>query len=255
MSYIEFKKDNHIGTLSINRPKALNALSREIVDEMDDCIEEIKKDEDIRCLIIYSEKNFAAGADIKDMAKCNKEGAKKFLFSDTYNKLADLNIPTIAAIEGYALGGGLELALTADIRIADENAMMGFPEVTLGIFPGAGGTIRAPRIIGEAYAKELIFTGAVIKAWKAYEMGLISKVAESGSVYEEALKMAGKIAKNGPIAVRTAKEAIRYGLDEPNQNRAIDFEGEKWSEMFETQDQKEGMNAFFEKRKPEYKNI
>jgi len=254
MGYIEYKKDNYIGTLSINRPKALNALSREIVDEMDIFIEEIKKDQDVRCLIIYSENNFAAGADIKDMSVCNKEGAKHFVFSPTYNKLADLNIPTIAAIEGYALGGGLELALTADIRIADEKAMMGFPEVTLGVFPGAGGSIRAPKIIGEAYAKELIFTGSVIKAWKAFEMGLISKVVENENVYEEALKLAGKIAKNGPIAVRTAKEVIRYGLDEPNQNKAIDFECEKWAELFETEDQKEGMGAFIEKRKPEYNN-
>ncbi|MBK5253957.1 MAG: enoyl-CoA hydratase/isomerase family protein [Peptostreptococcaceae bacterium] len=254
MGQVNLKKENGICTLSINRPEALNALSREIVDEIDDYLEEIKNDDALRCLIIYSKDNFAAGADIKNMIDCDKKSAKEFSFSPIYNKIADLKIPTIAAIEGYALGGGLELALTADIRIADENSKMGFPEVTLGIFPGAGGTIRAPRIIGEAFAKELIFTGKIISAERAYEIGLVNLVASKNNVFEEAYKMATRISKNGPVAVRMAKDTIRQGLDEKDQNKAIDIEFEKWAELFETEDQKEGMTAFFEKRKPKYKN-
>ena len=156
MSVIQVKKEDHIAILSVVRPEALNALSREIVDEMGEAIDAIEKDQDIYCLIFHSEKNFAAGADIKKMADCDEDGAKAFCFSPVYDRIAELPIPTIAAIEGYALGGGMELALCADIRIAGESAKMGFPEVTLGIFPGAGGTIRAPKLIGPAFAKELI---------------------------------------------------------------------------------------------------
>ena len=132
------KKDNGILVLSIDRPEALNALNRGIVDEIDGKIDEIEKDSGARCLILHSDKNFAAGADIKAMAECDEEDAKAFAFSPTYNRLAALRIPTVSAIEGYALGGGMELALATDIRIAGEGAKMGFPEVSLGIFPGAG---------------------------------------------------------------------------------------------------------------------
>ncbi len=182
MGKIVVTKEDHIAILSVNRPEALNALSREIVDEMDEKIEEIKKDSEIRCLIFYSEKNFAAGADIKAMAVCDEEGAKAFGFSPTYDKIAELPIPTIAAIEGYALGGGMELALTADMRIAGKSAKMGFPEVTLGIFPGAGGTIRAPKLIGPAFAKELIFSGDAVDADRALTMGLVNREDEEGQV-------------------------------------------------------------------------
>ena len=148
----------------------------------------------------------------------------------------------------------MELAMTADIRIAGEGAKMGFPEVTLGIIPGAGGTIRVPRVIGESCAKELIFTGKVIDAQKAESIGLVNRVTPDDEVLQEALKLAGRITRNAPIAVKAAKRVIRAGLDEPEQNKGIDTEAAEWARLFTTEDQKEGMNAFFEKRKPVFKN-
>ncbi|MBN7772975.1 enoyl-CoA hydratase/isomerase family protein [Clostridium aminobutyricum] len=254
MSQVNLKKEDGIAVISIEKPEALNALSRTIIDEMDDYIEAIKNDDNVRCIIFYSEKNFAAGADIKDMAECSEEEARKFSFSPTYNKIAEVPIPTIAAIEGYALGGGMELAMAADIRIAGENAKMGFPEVTLGIFPGGGGTIRVPRIVGEAFAKELIFTGDVVTAERAFQMGLVNRVVKEEQVYDEAIKLAKRIAARGPLAIRMAKEIIRQGLDEPDQNKGIDIESEQWCKLFNTYDQREGMRAFIEKRKPVFKN-
>lgn len=254
MGNIELKKEGHIAVLSVARPEALNALSRPIVDEMDVAVEGIKKDKDIYCLIIHSEKNFAAGADIKDMAVCDEEGAKAFCFTPVYDKLAELPIPTIAAIEGYALGGGMELALTADIRIAGESAKMGFPEVTLGIFPGAGGTIRAPKLIGPAFAKELIFSGDAVSAVRALNMGLVNRVVPDADVLSEAKKLAERIAKRGPVAIRMVKEVITKGLEEPDVKKGTALEAETWTKLFSTYDQKEGMKAFLEKRKPVFQN-
>lgn len=254
MAQVELKKENRIAVLRIVRPEALNALSRSVMDEMDVLVEEIIKDKELRCLVLHSEKNFAAGADIKDMVECDEEQAEAFIFSPTYNKIADMVIPVIAAIEGYALGGGMELAMTADIRIAGKSAKMGFPEVTLGIMPGAGGTIRVPRVIGEAKAKELIFTGDIIDAGKAEAMGLVNGVTEDSQVFEEAMKLATKIAKRAPIAIATAKATIKAGREELDHNRGIDIEAANWAKLFTTQDQREGMKAFIEKRKPNFKN-
>lgn len=254
MARIALKKENGIAIMSIERPEALNALNRDLVDEMDGIVDQVIADKDVRCLIIHSEKNFAAGADIKAMAPCDEEGAKAFCFSPTYNKIADMKIPTIAAIEGYALGGGMELALTCDIRVCGESAKMGFPETGLGIFPGAGGTIRAPRIVGEAFAKELIFTADAVRADRALQMGLVNRVVEDDKVLDEALKIAGRIARRGPVAIRMVKDVIRRGLEEPEQNKGIAYEAQQWAKLFNTEDQKEGMKAFMEKRKPVYKN-
>ncbi len=254
MGVIKLVKEGHVAILSVVRPEALNALSREIVDEMDQVLEDLKEDKDIYCLIFHSEKNFAAGADIKKMADCDEEGAKAFCFSPVYDKIAEYPIPTIAAIEGYALGGGMELALCADIRIAGEGAKMGFPEVTLGIFPGAGGTIRAPKLIGPSYAMELIFSGEQIPASRAKEMGLVNRVVPDEEVLEEAKKLAGKIAKRGPVAVRMVKEVIIKGLQMGDVKEGTAYEAQQWAKLFNTYDQKEGMHAFMEKRKPTYEN-
>ncbi len=254
MGVIKLVKEGHVAVLSVVRPEALNALSREIVDEMDQVLEELKEDKDIYCLIFHSEKNFAAGADIKKMADCDEEGAKAFCFSPVYDKIAEYPIPTIAAIEGYALGGGMELALCADIRIAGEGAKMGFPEVTLGIFPGAGGTIRAPKLIGPSYAMELIFSGEQITAARAKEMGLVNRVVADADVLEEAKKLASKIAKRGPVAVRMAKDVIIKGLQMGDVKEGTAYEAQQWAKLFNTYDQKEGMHAFMEKRKPTYEN-
>ncbi len=254
MKYVKVEISDRVAILSIVRPKVLNALNREVVDEIDESVEEILKSEDIRSLVIYSEKNFAAGADIKAMADCDEEKAGKFIFSTTYNKIANLKIPTISAIEGYALGGGLELALATDIRIAGESSNMGFPEVKLGIFPGAGGTIRAPKLLGSSVAKELIFTGDIISAGEALRIGLVNHVVADDKVFEEAIKMAVKISKRGPVAVKMAKQVIENGLSEGDVLAGILLESEQWTRLFNTYDQKEGMKAFIEKREPKFKN-
>lgn len=254
MGQVKYRRENNIAILSIERPEALNALSRAIVDELDAAAEEIHGEKDLRCLILHSDQNFAAGADIKAMADCDEEEAKAFSFSPTFNKLARLELPVIAAMEGYTLGGGMELALTADFRIAGKSAKMGFPEVTLGIFPGAGGTIRLPRIIGESAAKELIFTGDIIDADKAKEIGLVNHIAADEDVLPTAKRIAQRIAKRAPIAVREVKKVIEKGLQEPDAEKGIRMETDAWAALFKTSDQKEGMKAFMEKRKPSFIN-
>ncbi|MBE6020340.1 MAG: hypothetical protein E7228_01175 [Clostridiales bacterium] len=244
-----YEKVGVIGVLKINRPKAFNALSREVVDLIDEKLEIIKADEEVRALIVTSDGNFAAGADIVAMVELGPEEARKFLFSETFNKLENIGIPTIAAICGYALGGGLELALTCDFRIASEDAKVGLPEITLGIMPGAGGTIRLPRLIGEAKAKEMIMLGGQIKADEALRVGLVSKVVPKEELFDEAMKLAEKLATRPKLALKAAKESINYGKA---QAAAIDNEADIWSSLFATQDQKEGMRAFVDKRKPQY---
>lgn len=240
-----------IAVLKINRPKALNALSREIVDLIDDKLELIINNEEIKALIITGDNNFAAGADIVDMVDKNAKEARAFLFSDTFSKLESIEMPTIAAICGYALGGGLELALACDFRIASEDAQMGLPEINLGIMPGAGGTVRLPRLIGEAKAKELIYLGGRLSSHEAYQFGIVNKVVKTEELMAEALKMAEKLAEKSTIAIRAAKKSINSG-SELTKAEAIDHEAELWSALFDSQDQKEGMKAFLEKRKPNY---
>lgn len=246
------EKKHNIAILKINRPKAYNALSKEIVDQIDDILESLKKDKSIQVLIIFGENNFAAGADIVDMVELEPDEAKAFLFADTFNKLENLEIPTIAAICGYALGGGLELALACDLRIASNEAQMGLPEINLGIMPGAGGTVRLPKLIGEAKAKELIYFGNKISSDEALRYGIINKVVSKEILMEEALKLAEKLAKKAPIALHSAKKSIQY-CDGKNRIESLKEESKIWSELFSTEDQKEGMRAFIEKRKPQYK--
>ncbi len=245
------KKDN-IAILKINRPEAYNALSREIVDLIDDILETLMQDESIRALIVTGDHHFAAGADIADMVERTPKEAEAFLFTETFGKLEKFEIPTIAAISGFALGGGLELALACDLRIASEDAQMGLPEINLGIMPGAGGTVRLPRLIGEARAKELIFMGSRISASEAYEYGIVNKVVAKEKLREEAFSLAEKLAEKAPIALRSAKKSIHYG-DGKEKAEALQKESEIWTDLFSTYDQKEGMRAFLEKRKPQYR--
>lgn len=247
--------DDGIAYLKVNRPRELNALTRKIVDEMDNAIELIENNDDVRVLVIGSDKNFAAGADINSMVECNPEEARKFTFFETYNKISELKIPTIAVIEGYALGGGMELALTCDFRIASQDAKMGFPETTLGIIPGAGGTIRLPRIVGESKAKELILFGKIINAEEADKIGLVNLVVEKEKLWETASQWATKLKRNGKIALRMAKKSIENSAAYTDWRVGVDIEADIWADLFNTYDQKEGMRAFLEKRKPEYKGI
>ncbi|CAB1255309.1 enoyl-CoA hydratase/isomerase family protein [Clostridium sp. MT-14] len=252
MKNLSFEMIGRIGVVRINRPRALNALNKPTVEELDELIEKIKKDSEIKVLIIGSDNNFAAGADIKGMVNCNVEEAKDFSFSKTFQKIYNLEIPTIAAIDGYALGGGLELALACDFRIASTNAKVGFPEINLGIMPGAGGTIRAPRLLGVSRAKELIFFGEMISADRAEQMGLVNKIVEQEKLMEVVMEWAEKLCKKPPVALRVAKKTIDAGISEPKLNYAIKMEYENWADLFNTEDQKEGMRAFIEKRQPIY---
>lgn len=244
--------NDQIATISINRPEVLNALSKEIIDKMDEMIESIKNNKNIRVLIFYSKDNFAAGADIKAMAKCNLQQAKEFIFTPTYNKIHDLGIPTIAAIDGYAFGGGLELALTCDFRIACKNSKMGLTELNLGIMPGAGGTVRLARIIGESKAKEMIFLSKVIDGEEAEKIGLVNIAVEKEDLYSTALSWAEKLKRKSSISLAHAKKSIENGICDTDIHSSTNMESEIWASLFDTHDQKEGMNAFIEKRKPKF---
>lgn len=248
---VRCEKNGNIAVLWIDRPKRYNALSRDIVESIDRELDFIKKDQDIRVLIISGKKNFAAGADIAEMVDITPEEAKAFSFSRTFMKLENLEIPTIAAICGYALGGGLELALACDFRIASEDAKLGLPEINLGIMPGAGGTVRLPRLIGEAKAKELIFLGESLTAFEAYQYGVVNRLVKNEELMTEAFKLAEKLASKSPNALRNAKKSI-MNKDKHSSKEALLNEAEIWSGLFESRDQKEGMRAFLEKRKPNY---
>ncbi len=253
---ISVSLEEGIAILKINRPKVLNALNRATLLEIQRALKELEKDPEVRVLIITGEgeKAFVAGADISEMAPMNPKEALEFskLGHETLSLIEEFPSPVIAAVNGYALGGGLELVLACDIILASENARLGLPEVTLGICPGFGGTQRLPRLIGKARAKELIFTGEMIDAKKAYEFGIVNKVVPQDKLLDEAKEIARKIAKNGPLAVRAAKRLVEKGL-ETSLRSGEAMEIEAWANLFATEDQKEGMKAFLEKRKPEFK--
>ncbi|HPF06929.1 MAG TPA: enoyl-CoA hydratase-related protein [Spirochaetota bacterium] len=249
--FIEFIIDDGIAQIKINRPEVLNALNIETGDEIIDVCNKLKKESSARAMIITgSGSNFAAGADIIPMMNASPQEARKLTFNRAFNSIESLELPVIAAISGYALGGGLELALACDFRICSEDAKMGLPEIKLGIFPGAGGTQRLPKIIGTGRAKEMIFTGAVIEAERAFEIGLVNSIAED-DVLNEALKMAKTFRSLSPLTLGAAKRAVNFGLGNDLQ-AGIRFEEELWAGCFSTDDQREGMKAFSEKRKPEF---
>ena len=247
---IILERDGQAATIKVLRPEALNALSRSIVDEMDRLVEEIRADKSIRVLLFYSEENFAAGADIKAMAPCGEEEARAFLFTPTYNKIQALPIPTIAVVDGYAFGGGLELALRCDFRIVAKTAKMGLTELNLGIIPGAGGTVLLPRLVGEAKAKELIYLSRVIDGVEAERIGLANLAVEREELLPTARKWADKLCTRSSLSLAAAKAAIEYGVGHPEVQDACAHEGALWAELFNHHDQKEGMAAFIEKRRP-----
>jgi enoyl-CoA hydratase len=252
MAFIQYEEHEQVGLLTIDRPQALNALNTELLKELDQVLDQIDL-ENTRCLVITGagEKAFIAGADVAEMCEMNAEEGREFaVFGNrVFRKLEALPIPVIAAINGFALGGGNELALACDIRICSENAVFGQPEAGLGITPGFGGTQRLARVIGSlSKAKEILFTCRNIKAEEAKEIGLVSAVYPSKTLMEEAQKMAKRIAMQAPIAIRNIKKAVNDGLDLPIE-KAIDVEIALFSECFSSEDQKEGMRAFVEKRK------
>lgn len=251
-----FEKEGNIAIVKINRPKALNALNSKTLTELDSIIQEISEDKDIYVVILTGEgKAFVAGADISEMKDLNAVEGKAFgiLGNKVFRNLEKLDVPVIAAVNGFALGGGCELAMACDIRIASSKAKFGQPEVSLGITPGFGGTQRLSRLVGEGIAKELIYTCDMIKAEEALRVGLVNKVVEPELLLDEAKSMANKIAKNAPIAIAQCKVAINRGLQMDIDN-ALAFESEAFGLCFSTEDQKEGMTAFVEKRDKSFHN-
>jgi len=248
--------EGEIGVLTINRAKALNALNIEVLKDIQMGIQEVKDHSELRVLILTGsgEKAFVAGADIAEMKGMDSIEALNFskLGHLTLKMFQELDRPVIAAVNGYALGGGTEIALACDFIFASENARFGLPEVTLGIFPGFGGTQRLPRLIGKGRAKELILTGKMITAQEAFQMGIVNRVFPLVSLMQETKKVAVQIAANGAIGVRLAKMVMDVGFN-MDLAEACSLESYAFGVGFATEDQKEGMTAFVEKRKPNFK--
>lgn len=251
------EKQEQVCIVRINHPEALNALNSVILKELEQAFDVIARDEETDVVILTGEGwAFVAGADISEMSVMKAAEGKRFgcLGAEVFRKIELLEKPVIAAVNGFALGGGCELAMACDIRIASSKAKFGQPEVGLGIIPGFSGTQRLPRIVGVAKAKELIYTAGVIPAEEAYRIGLVNKVVEPEELMKEAMAMAVIIASKAQLAVRYAKEAINRGI-ETDIDTGIGLENALFGLCFATQDQKEGMDAFLWKRKPEFKKL
>ena len=245
--------ESPIATVKINRPDALNALNSVVVREMVGALDALEADDAVRCVVLTgSDKAFCAGADVKEMAKLS---AAEIRSSDhlrpLWDRAAAFKKPLIAALSGYALGGGLELAMCCDIIIASEGTKLGQPEINIGIIPGGGGTQRLPMAVGKYKATEMILTGAMISAEEAKALGLVNRVVPPGKYLEEATKLATEIASKAPIAVRSAKEAIGAS-QEMGLSSGLELERTLFYDLFATEDKKEGMSAFLEKRKPNF---
>lgn len=243
-----------IATVTLNRPEVLNALNNQVFNDLADAALALGADDSVRVVIITGgNKVFAAGADIGQMASATavdvSTGDRPSLRA--FNLIESMPKPVIAAISGYALGGGCELALVADVRIAADNAQLGLPEIKLGILPGGGGTQRLPRLIGSGRAKELIFSGDFISAEEAWRIGLVNKVVPADQLFEEALKMAKRFAARGAVALNMAKSAVNEGL-RMDLEAGLQYEHKCFSLLFATEDQKEGMKAFIEKRQAKF---
>lgn len=252
---IILEKKDAVGIIKINRPKALNALDKETISELLKSVEELEKDKKIKIAILTGEgKAFIAGADIKQMKDMDPLDAKEFakLGHSLPNKIENSHLPFIAAVNGYALGGGCELMMACDICIASKNAKIGQPEINLGIHPGFGGTQRLPRIIGLFKAKELLLTGRNIDAQEAYEIGLVNKIVDDEKLLEEVEKLASGISGKSAVQIAFIKELVNKG-SHIDLKSACELEISYFSTSFSTHDQKEGMNAFLEKRKPIFK--
>lgn len=250
------EKENGIAIVKINNPQSLNALNSTILGELDTLFTELENDSSISVIILTGEgKAFVAGADITEMSSMDAAEGKAFgeKGAKVFRKIELLSKPVIAAVNGYALGGGCELAMCCDIRIASAKAKFGQPEVGLGITPGFSGTQRLPRLVGMGKAKELIFTAEAINADEACRIGLVNSVAEPEELMNRAVAMAEKIAGKAPVAVKYSKESINRGM-QCSMDEAINIEANLFGLCFATEDQKEGMKAFMEKRKAKFNN-
>ena len=268
MDYIVYEQNGNVATITINREKALNALNSQVLDELNATLDAVDL-ATVRCLVITGAgaKSFVAGADIGEMSSLTKAEGESFgkKGNDVFRKIETFPIPVIAAVNGFALGGGCEISMSCDIRICSDNAVFGQPEVGLGITPGFGGTQRLARLVGAGMAKQMIYTARNIKAADAYRIGLVNEVYSAevdadGNVVKSAQevmlaaaqKMAATIAKNAPIAVRNCKKAINDGLD-ADMDQAVAIEEKLFGDCFETEDQKYGMAFFLDKNKEKVK--
>ncbi len=253
---IIFKIEDGIALITFNRPKALNALNQDLLTEFSQALDEIAGNEEIRVLVLTGagDKAFVAGADITELAKFNPLEAKLFSKKGqtTINKLQELAIPVIAAVNGFALGGGSEIALACDFIYAAENANFGLPEITLGLIPGFGGTQRLPRLVGSNLAKELVFTGKMLSAAEAKEVGLVNKICSTNDLLKDVVKTAGVIVSKGKVSLRAAKQVINNGLNVDLQT-GCNIEIDAFAVCMASEDAKEGTSAFLEKRKADFK--
>jgi enoyl-CoA hydratase len=243
-----------VGLVTLNRPKALNALNQALIEELNHALAGFESDEAIGCTVITgSEKAFAAGADVKEMAEKTYVDAYLGKFLEGWSGPSQVRKPVIAAVSGFCLGGGCELAMMCDFIIASDTAKFGLPEITLGIMPGAGGTQRLPRFIGKAKAMDMILTGRMMDAAEAERSGLVARIVAADKLIEEAMAAAEKIASYSQPIVMMAKETVNRA-QEVSLSEGVRFERRLFLSMFATEDQKEGMKAFIEKRKPEFGN-
>ena len=253
MGFVKLEKQGHVGIVTIDRQEALNALNSQVLSDLDAVIDQVAADDEIYVMILTGAgRSFVAGADIGEMKGFSSIDGKKFGVhgGGVFLKLENLSKPVIAAVNGFALGGGCEISMSCDIRICSDNAVFGQPEVGLGITPGFGGTQRLARLVGPGMAKQMIYTARNIKADEALRIGLVNAVYPQAELMDAAKKMAAGIAKNAPIAVRNCKKAINEGLD-LDMDKAIELEEKLFGDCFESYDQQEGMKAFLEKRKVE----
>lgn len=251
--FLKVEHNGGITVVKVSAPKSLNALNSTILKEMDDFIDHLDKATRVLIITGDGEKSFVAGADISEMAHLNEQEGFEFgrLGAQVFRKIELLPMPVIAAVNGFALGGGCELAMSCDIRIASSKAKFGQPEVGLGIIPGFSGTHRLPKLIGQGYAKEMIYTGKVIRAEEALRIGLVNAVYEPEELMDKAMEMAQLMLKNAPVAISLAKQSINEGYD-LDADGAIGLENKLFGKCFATRDQKEGMDAFLNKRKADF---
>ena len=252
-SNINVQTEEDVGIIFLSRPNALNALSASLMQELLAALNGFESDQNVKCIVITgSEKVFSAGADIKEMASLDAVSALKQSNLERFDAIKKITKPIVAALSGYALGGGLELAMTCDIIIAAEGTKLGQPEINIGVFPGAGGTQRLTRVIGKYKAMDMVLTGKMISAKEAYENGLVSRVVPNEMYLEEAKKVAHEIAAKAPLAARIAKESVAKSY-ETSLTEGLEFERRNFYLMLSSEDKKEGMKAFLEKRKAEFK--
>ena len=257
MSFINVEQQGAVAVLTIDRPKALNALNPEVLADLKAAFEGIDQDT-VRCVVLTGagEKSFVAGADIGSMSTMTKAEGEAFgkLGNDIFLEIEHFPLPVIAAVNGFALGGGCELAMSCDIRICSDNAVFGQPEVGLGITPGFGGTQRLARLVGMGMAKQMLYSARNIDANEALRIGLVNSVVPQADLMETALKLANTIAKNAPIAVRACKKAVNEGM-QVSIDKAVEIEEKLFGDCFETHDQVEGMACFLSREKPKPKAV